>query len=532
VNAVQRISHVPGQRPKRGKARWRLLLMLLAGVLIIAVVLVAANLLRSNTTLTVQIPGQPQTHIDLNQSLALSPYLLGSNVFPMRGTSSKDPGGQGFMSYDPQVVSGLRSAGVKLLRFPGGNFGEEHTPSTQQLDAFSNLLNQVEAEGFMQVQLSDPLDNPPVPLTTRATRAALLVEYMNNPQSIQRSVGALYHSIKYWSVGNEPDLLTNPDTREKYTVAEYTQAFIAYSLAMHTKDPSIKVFGPELSQYSSVGGPKDSQGNLWMPGFLKGISDYERTHSLPFHLLDGVSFHYYPFKDGQQDVNAILNNPPQWDTLVSGLRQLIRQTFGEDLPVAVTEVNTNPGTVPLPQNLSALWWAETLGKLMNNQAEYVAFFSAEGLDSPNPLFRQEDLTGTAMLRVMQLFSHIQSNLVPVQGMQGSVSVYATQDDDHATVSLFFVNQTSNSQHISVQAESILPWSSWRGTSLKLQGYSIDVLRSSWQGANLTLQGYSMAVLTLHRNGSNEVFSFDNTVSEQQVAPEMQHIVCSSETRVC
>jgi glycosyl hydrolase family 44 len=506
--------------------------MLLAGTLIIAVVLVAANLLRSNTTLTVQIPGQPQTRIDLNQSLALSPYLLGSNVFPMRGTRSKDPGGQGFMSYDPQVVSGLRSAGVKLLRFPGGKFGEEHTPSTQQLDAFSNLLNQVAAEGFMQVQLSDPLDDPPVPLTTRATRAALLVEYMNNPQSIQRSVGVPYHASKYWSVGNEPDLLTNPDTGAKYTVAEYTQAFITYSLAMHTKDPSIKVFGPELSQYSSAGGPKDSHGNLWMQGFLKGISDYERTHSLPFHLLDNVSFHYYPFKDGQQDVNAILNNPPQLDTLVPGLRQLIRQNFGKDLSVAITEVNTNPGTVPLPQNLSALWWAETLGKLMNNQTEYVAFFSAEGVDSPYPLFLQKDLTETAMLRVMQLFPHLQSNSVPIQGTQGSVSVYATQDDGHATASLFFVNQTSNSQHISVQAESILPWSSWQGASLKLQGYSIDVLKSPWHGASLTLQGYSMAVLTLHRNGSNEVFSFDNTVSEQQVVPELQHIVCSSATSFC
>lgn len=487
--------------------------MLLAGMLIIAGVLVTANLLRSNTTLTVQIPGQPQTRIDLNQSLALSPYLLGSNVFPITGTSSKDSGGQGFMSYDPQVVSGLRSAGVKLLRFPGGDFGEEHTLSTQQLDAFSNLLNQVEAEGFMQAQLSDPLDNPPVPLITRATRAALLVDYMNNPQSIQRSVGAPFHAIKYWSVGNEPDLLTNPDTGAKYTVAQYTQAFIAYSLAMHTKDPGIKVFGPELSQYSPAGGPKDSQGTLWMQGFLKGISDYERTHNLPFHLLNGVSFHYYPFKDGQQNVNAILNNPPQWDSLVPGLRQLIRQAFGEDLPVAITEVNTNPGTVPPPQNLSALWWAETLGKLMNNQTEYVAFFSAEGLDSPDPLFLQKDLSETAMLHVMQLFSHLQSNLVPIQDAQGSVSVYATQDDSHTTVSLFFVNQTSNNQHISVQAENILPWSSWQGASLKFQGHTLDILRSPWQSASLTLQGYSMAILTLHRNGSNEILSFDNTIGE-------------------
>ena len=74
--------------------------------------------------------------------------------------------------------------------------------------------------------------------------------------------------------------------------------------------------------------------------------------------------------------------------------------------------------------------------------------------------------------------------------------------NHASASLFFVNQTNFSQHISVQAESILPWGSWQG----MQAWS------SWQDASLTLPGYSMAVLTLHRNGSNEVFTFNNSVS--------------------
>ena len=426
------------------------------------------------------------------------------------------------MSYYSQVISGLRSAGVKLLRFPGGNFDEQHTPSIQQFDAFSKLLNQVGAEGLIQVQLSDPLDKTPVSLTTRATRAALLVEYMNNPQSIQRSVGAPYHPIKYWSVGNEPDLLINSDTGKKYTVAEYTQAFIAYSLAMHTRDPNIKVFGPELSQYSAAGGPTDSQGTPWMQGFLQGVGGYERTHNLPFHLLDGISFHYYPFNDGQPDVTTTLNDPQQWDTVVPELRQLIRQTFGEDRPLAITEINTNAVGVALPQNLSALWWAETLGKLMDNQVEYVAFFSTEGVDSPNPLFLQKDLTPTALLRVMQLFSHVQSRLVPVQGARGVVSVYATQDSDHATVSLFLVNQTSVSQSISVQAEDILPWSSWQG----LQALSL------WHAASLTLPGYSMAVLTLQRSGKDELFSFDNTASQQQGAPEVQRVVCNSATGIC
>src|SRR6185437_9470486 len=173
----------PEQRPQRN-GRWKLLLLLLAGALVISTVLIAANLLRASTTLAVQIAGQPAVQVDLNQSIALSPYLLGSNVFPQTGTLAKDPAGKGFMSYSQQVILGLRSAGVKLLRCPGGDWGEQHTLSTQQLNDFSNLLNQVGAEGFMQVQLSDPLDKTPVPLQNRATRAALLVDYMNNSKSI------------------------------------------------------------------------------------------------------------------------------------------------------------------------------------------------------------------------------------------------------------------------------------------------------------------------------------------------------------
>src|SRR5258708_37122657 len=98
VNAVQRISRVPGQRPKRARARWKLLLMLLAGALIIAVVLVAASLLRRDPTLTMQIPGQSQVRIDLDQhrSLALSPYLLASNVLRIPGTLAKVPCRQEF----------------------------------------------------------------------------------------------------------------------------------------------------------------------------------------------------------------------------------------------------------------------------------------------------------------------------------------------------------------------------------------------------------------------------------------------------
>src|SRR5262249_16596426 len=142
VNVVQTSTRVPKKRTKRGTARWKALLLILASTLIVGGVLTAADVFRSTTTLTVRTADQAQPRIALNHTLTISPYLLGSNVFPLLGTNSKDLSGQGFMRYDPQIVSGLRSAAVKLLRFPGGNFGEQHTLSTQQLDAFSNLLNQ------------------------------------------------------------------------------------------------------------------------------------------------------------------------------------------------------------------------------------------------------------------------------------------------------------------------------------------------------------------------------------------------------
>ncbi len=506
-----------GRQPKKRNMRMKLLLFLIVGALIIAAVRVAANLYTGDRTLIVQVAGQQSQRIDLSQNLAISPYLLGSNVFPRAGTSSKDQADSGFMSYDQQVILGLQSARIKLLRFPGGNWGEQHTLSHTQMDDFSELLNQVGAQGIMQVQLSDPNDVTPVSLQTRATRAALLVDYMNHSKSIQRmDPKAAFHPITYWTIGNEPDLLINPDTQQKYTVEEYTQAFITYSLAMHQKDPNIKIFGPEVSSYFGQNGPKDASGKLWVEDFLREISAYEQTHALPFHLLDGVSFHYYPFGDTQVNANTLLQNPAQLNTILPPLRQLIRQQFGEDLPIAITEINTNAGKVIPPQNLAAIWWADTLGELMSNQVQYVAFFSTEGVNSPYPLFLQRGLQETEMLRTMQMFTHLQPDLVPIQGEHGPVSMYATEDQKHVTVSLLFINKTDASQKVSVQSSGFLPL-------------------NSWQQANLTIPGYSMVVVTLHRGGTNEAFSFSASGSSQQIAPTIQHVVCGNNagsTTIC
>ena len=502
---------VTGHLARRGR-RKMLLAFLFVGVLTLATVLGTASFLRGNTTIIAQTTGQSPVSIDLNQSFPISPYLLGSNVFPKAGTDSKDAAQSGFMSYSPQVVAGLQSAHIKLLRFPGGNWGEQHTPSIAQLTDFSTLLNQVGAEGIMQTQLTDPNDVTPVSLDVRATRASLLVDYMNNAQSIQR-VGnnSPFHPIKYWTIGNEPDLLTNPQTGARYTVADYVHDFITFSIAMHQRDSGIKVFGPEISQYQGPAQePKDATGALWMEDFLRGITAYERTHTLPFHILDGVSFHRYPFGATGESADALLNNPTQWKSTLPTLRQFIGEQFGMNLPIAITEINSNSGKGLPTQSLAATWWAETLGELMNNQVEYVAFFSTEGVNAPYPLFTQSKLSETSLLRVMQLFASLQNNLIPLQTQNGPVNIYATQDAMHNTVSLFLMNKTAMDQQVHIHADSILPL-------------------SSWHSVTVNVHGYDMLVLTLHRNGNNEALRFSNSASTQQNTPEIQDMQCANTT---
>jgi hypothetical protein len=509
-------SKSPAPRRRMLPAHSTALFVALLIVLISGALAVAALAYTAGDQLRVRIGNQQSALVDLRQSVPISPYLLGANVFPATGTLSADQASSGFMSYSAHITDGLRSAHIKLLRFPGGDWGELHAYSFDQLDAFSTLLGQVNADGMIQVPLS-ATNGQSGDLASRASNAGLAVDYMNNKKSIQRTgkyAHAPFHRVALWTVGNEPDLLINPDTGLKYTVNDYVRAFIQFSTTMHQNDPTIQVFGPEISQFYGVGsGPTDAAGKLWMEGFLKGVSDYERLHpTLRFNLLDGVSFHRYQFDDAHQVSALLLSSTSEWDYLLPPLRQLIRQDFGRDIPIALTEVNTNPGKAVPSRAFAAVWWADTLGRLMSQQVGYVAFFSAEGVDSPYPLFKTNRLEETPMLRVMQLFAHLQHNFVPVQVQSEPVSVYATQDDTKQTVSLLFINKSDVAQQAQVSTE----------------GGFLPVSPSGWgPGVQINLSPYSVVVVTLHRGGGAESYSFA-APGDGPSTPALVHTTCGNQ----
>ena len=510
----------------------RRLVMILSILLLFLLILSAVRFMSvesgNNDQLVLNVGNQQQALIDLRQpGIPISPYLFGVNVFPKIGTTSLDSQNgnyTGFMSYDAPVVNGLQSAGIKLLRFPGGSWGEDqqgqnHILSYQQLYDFSTLLYQVGADGMVQARLSNPINaaGDPASLPDRANLAGNWVDFMSNPNSLIRKrsgfANVQIHPIKFWSVGNEPDKLKDPDQPGKpLTVAAYVNDFIQYSIVMHQNNPNIKVFGPEISQFYGIGsGPKDTMGTLWMEGFLEGIAKYEKAHpDLPFHLLDGVSFHRYQFIDASTSPSLLMSSPTEWDYMLPTLRQFIRQIMGRDVPVAITEINTNPNAQVPTRGEAALWWADTLGTLMNQQAEFVAFFSAEGVQQPYPLFN-ENGSQTAMYRVMEMFSHVQSNLIPLQIQHDPVSVYATADDAHQAVGLLFVNKSSTNQLAEVRSEN------------QFFGFS------PWHTQDISIGAGSIVLITLHRNGGAEAVSFIVPGIDDAAINPLRQTVCGNKT---
>jgi hypothetical protein len=423
---------------------------------------------------TVQIPGQPPLNVDLAAGAPKSPYVMGVNVFPPTDTKAQD-GAYGFMPYDDKTVQGLRSAGATLLRFPGGSWGEEHSFSFEQLNAFLALAQQLHATPLINVRLAggDP------------EKAAALVRYCNDPHDPARKAypDAPVVPVRYWAIGNEPDLRGT-----SYPVTQYVQDFIAYARAMKAADPTIQIYGPEVSQYKGPTTPHDASGTPWLSGFLQGVARYQQDHKET--LLDGVSVHRYPFSDGDESTNLLYASASEWRYALPLLRAQIHEILGKDLPVAITEINTSPlGDAMISPPAAALWWADTLGTLIEQRAAMVAFFSARVVERPYPLLTMSG-EATPLAQVMALYAHMASDAIPL-GATGPISAFAATNSQHDTLTLLLVNTSSQSASITVDPAP--------GTS-------------NWQPTRVQLPAYAVACLVLHAGQDGQRYQYAPTVS--------------------
>lgn len=338
----------------------------------------------------------------------ISPYVYGTNYGPLQVVPV-------------DLIDAANESGMNLLRFPGGRWGDLNDVRTQQIDAFIRLCEQIGAEPSIHVRLENG--------TPEA--AAEIVRYTN----IERE-----YNVRYWAIGNEPNLFHD------YTTVEHNIQWRAIAEAMLEVDPDILLIGPDTSQYSGnpETDPRDPEGRDWVYEFLMANGD----------MVDIVAVHRYPFPRSMSNpvttIDDLRSNAPEWSRILPSLRAVILETTGrDDIPVAITEANShwsaNIGGEATPDShFNAIWWADVLGRLINDQPYSVLYFDFQSFDARGGWGLLNRYNVRPTYYTYQLYQQFGTELVASEYPDNDVTIYASLRDDDA-LALVVVNLTDDTQ---------------------------------------------------------------------------------------
>lgn len=349
----------------------------------------------------------------------ISPYLFGTNYGPMHAVNL-------------EVMPLAEEGGFTVLRFPGGAWTDTVDMKPFQIDQLMLFAKQVGAIPTISVRM---LDGSP-------EAAAELVRYAN----IKKQYG-----ITYWSIGNEPNIYTQMGYADyEYTIDNLNKDWRAIALAMKKADPTIKLMGPELSQWNTgyETTPKDSFNHDWMTEFLKVNGD----------LLDVVTVHRYPMhapsNEGPVTVQQLRENTRKWVAEVEYLRTLSTEILGKELPIAITELYSDPSNIMLQEAspdsfYNAIWYADVLGQLMNADVfmanQWVLSQRTTGLG----LFQGEIIRPTYY--IFPLYKNFGNNQVYAASGIEYVDIFAATREDGA-LTLMVINLTDMEKNIPLQVK--------------------------------------------------------------------------------
>ncbi len=348
---------------------------------------------------SMSVAGQPQGEliVDASQSLgAISPYVYGSNY----GIYNAVPA---------ELMPRAQALGLRFLRL-GGGWSDERDLDAGFLDLFVGLSRQLGAEPAVTLRL----------FGSTPGKSAAIVRYANVDKGYQ---------IRYWSIGNEPSLFASLFQTE-YTTDDYNRDWRLHAEAILAVDPDLALIGPDVHQYTGIAetNPKDSRGRDWVQEFLKANGD----------LVDIVSIHRYPFPRSKANprisIEDLRQNSSEWDDhIIPGLRRIIRETVGRDLPIAVTEVNSSwtstiGGEASLDSHYNAIWFADVLGRLIRQQVVAVSYFDLQSRGGRTfGILAGYDVR--PVYYTFQMYQKFGQELVASASTHPDVSVFAALRDD-------------------------------------------------------------------------------------------------------
>ncbi|MEP7133774.1 MAG: hypothetical protein ABI904_02460 [Chloroflexota bacterium] len=311
--------------------------------------------------------------------------------------------------------------GVTFIRWPGGNWGDRNDIRTLMIDTYIGEVRKIGAEPSISVRV--PGGSP--------GRAAELVRYVN----ITKGYG-----VKYWNIGNEPNLYDNDPALNndvKWTPQLYAKVWREFATAMRAVDPTILFYGPDISQFigDSTAAPTEGDALDYLKEFLRVDGD----------MVNIVTVHRYPFPTcsncGNPTWVQLRDNTAEWDNTLPNLRRIIKEITGKELPVGVTEYNSNysnaVGADTSPDSFyNALWLADVYGRLVRQRPEMLAYWLLKNNDGGAGLLTSFDVRPSYYSFVM--WKKFGNHLLAASSDTQYTSVYASKTED-GTVTVMLVN---------------------------------------------------------------------------------------------
>lgn len=392
----------------------------------------------------------------------ISRYVYGVNHGPWAFVNSK-------------VYPQAEESGFSFVRFPGGNWGDLNTMTSQEIENMAKLAEDMGAELSISVRLRGGSPE----------KAAELVRLTNDELGL---------NIRYWSIGNEPELYGDYDT------VRYNQEWRAIAEAMLEVDPDILLIGPDVTQFTGNpdSDPKDENGLYWIDEFLKHNGD----------LVDIVSIHRYPFPKSLSTTPATIEelyaSISEWDTIIPALRSKILEYTSKEIPVAVTEVNSHwsnvVGQQASPDSFAnAIWWAAVLSRMIQHEVEIVTYFSLQSNVNIGGygVFGRYDIRPTYY--VYQVYKNMGDKRVYSNSVDEDVSIVASQCGD-GDITVLMVNASNQEKNFPLTVYGIDDYLNTTVLLLTKEVWAEEVPITDYSdGTNISLPPESVLSITYSKD---------------------------------
>jgi hypothetical protein len=398
----------------------------------------------------------------------------------------------------------LGSAGVKMIRYPGGSYADIYhwkdntapggyvAPDTD-FDTFMGSVKRIGAQPMIIANYG----------TGSPAEAADWVKYANVTKGYQ---------ARYWAIGNENygnghyGSAWEADDHTDLSPAQYASEVIAYSDAMKAVDPTIKV-GAVLTMPANWPDGLVAAGDTgtWNQTVLK----------LAGSKIDFVDVHWYP--GGGSAADSLTKTQYLDDALYA-----LRKQIGDDrIQISLTETNvgvgqdTQPGALFLADAYSGLiengvftvnWWNVHNGmgtvSTVEGQTDYGDFgmLSSGNCNAGSTVCEPPMNTPFApyqALKIMGSFAHPGDQMIRAGASDPLVKVHASVQADGDLGVLLLNEDPANAKTVAVDYQGYTPSAGTPAVTTYLNGDTAVHTANAGSAKAQTLPAYSVTLLTLH-----------------------------------